>query len=391
MLRTLKQAGLSAGRSCGLFKLASSSRFRNSRLLVLGYHGISLEDEHQWNPSTFLSPEVFRHRMEALKRTGCTILSLEEGLGLTAEGRLPDRAVVLTFDDGTYDFYKTVWPILREFRYPATLYLTTYYAELQYPVPREIWSYMLWKTNIPSVSARRLVGKDVIFNLKDKSGRDEAFRQIVSFADSENMDGHRRYALTERLAQILGIEFDSLCRKRICHLLKPEEVRELAGSGVSVQMHMHHHRSPAMREAFIDNLQTNRALIEKMTGRGSHHFCYPSGYYNRESVSWLREYGIESATTCDLGLCSPMTDPLLVPRLIDSSYISDAGFESWLVGIGALISHIGALVPRATTANRSGQFRREDRRLYKMHDGNHHLVPGTSGRALSHLPIPPKR
>ena len=63
VLRTLKEAGLSAGRSCGLFKLASSSRFRNSRLLVLGYHGISLEDEHQWNPSTFLSPEVFRRRM----------------------------------------------------------------------------------------------------------------------------------------------------------------------------------------------------------------------------------------------------------------------------------------------------------------------------------------
>jgi len=51
-----------------------------------------------------------------------------------------------------------------------------------------------------------------------------------------------------------------------------------------------------MREAFIDNLDTNRVLIEKMTGRDPHHFCYPSGYYNRESVRWLREYGIESAT-----------------------------------------------------------------------------------------------
>jgi len=329
--------------------------------------------------------------MEALKRGGCTVLSLEEGLGLTAEGRLPDRAVVLSFDDGTYDFYKTVWPILREFGYPATLYLTTYYAELQYPVPREIWSYMLWRTNVSTVNAREILGKDGVFNLKDNSGREDAFRQIVSFADSENMDGHRRNAVSAKLAQLLGINFDSLCRRRICQLLNADEVHALAHSGVSVQMHMHHHTSPATRRAFIDNLQTNRTLIKKMTGIEPHHFCYPSGYYNRESVSWLREYGIESATTCDLGLCSPMTDPLLVPRLIDSSYISDAGFESWLVGIGALISHIGALVPRATTANRSGQFRREDRGLHKMHDGHHHLVPGTSGRALSHPPIPPNR
>ncbi len=82
MLRTLKQACLSTGRSCGLFKLASSSHFRNSRLLVLGYHGVSLEDEHRWDPSLFLSPDIFRHRMEALKRSACTVVSLEEGLDL---------------------------------------------------------------------------------------------------------------------------------------------------------------------------------------------------------------------------------------------------------------------------------------------------------------------
>jgi len=147
--------------------------------------------------------------MEALKRSACTVLTLEEGLGLTARGKLPDRAVVLTFDDGTYDFYKIVWPILREFGYPATLYLTTYYVELPYPVPREIWSYMLWRTNISRVNAREILGKDVIFDLTDKSGREEALREVVSFADSENMDGHHRNTLSAKLAQLLEIDFDA--------------------------------------------------------------------------------------------------------------------------------------------------------------------------------------
>jgi peptidoglycan/xylan/chitin deacetylase (PgdA/CDA1 family) len=346
VLRTLKQACLSTGRSCGLFKFASSSRFRNSRLLVLGYHGISLEDEYLWNPSLFLSAQVFRRRMEALKRAGCTVLSLEEGLGLTAQGRLPDRAVVITFDDGTCDFYKIAWPILREFGYPVTLYLSTYYVELPYPVPREIWSYMLWRADSSSVDAREILGKDVIFNLTNKAGREEAFRKVVSFADSETMDGHHRNALSAKLAQLLGIDFDALRRSRICQLLRPEEIRELARDGVSVQMHMHHHNSPATHEAFIDNLRANRQLITEMTGSEPSHFCYPSGYYNQESVRWLREYGVESATTCDIGLCSARTDPLLIPRLIDTSYISDVGFESWLVGVGALLSHVGAFVPR---------------------------------------------
>jgi peptidoglycan/xylan/chitin deacetylase (PgdA/CDA1 family) len=286
--------------------------------------------------------------MEALKRRSCTVLSLEEGLRLTAEGRLPDRAVVLTFDDGTYDFYKIVWPILKEFGYPVTLYLTTYYVEHPYPVPREIWPYMLWRRADSSrLNAREILGEDVMFNLLDKSGREEAFRKLVSFADAEKMDGHRRNALSAKLAQLLGIDFDALCCSRICQLLRPEEVHELASNGVSVQMHMHHHTSPAARGAFIDNLQANRQFIKKLTGSEPNHFCYPSGNYNQESARWLQEYGIASATTSDLGLCSAKTDPMLIPRLIDTSYISDTGFESWLVGVGALISHVGALMPRA--------------------------------------------
>jgi len=348
VLRTLKQACLGAGKSCGLLKLASSSRLRNSRLLVLGYHGVSLQDEHRWDPSLFLSAEVFRRRMEALKRGGCTLLSLEEGLRLTAEQRLPDRAVALTFDDGTYDFYKIVWPILKEFGYPVTLYLTTYYVEHPYPVPREIWPYMLWRRADSSrLNAREILGKDVIFNLTHKSGREEALRKLVSFADAEKMDGHGKNALSAKLAHLLGIDFDALCASRICQLLRPEEVHELASDGVSVQMHMHHHTSPVTHGAFIDNLRANRQFITEMTGLEPNHFCYPSGNYNKESVRWLRDDGVASATTCDLGLCSAKTDPMLIPRLIDTSYISDTGFESWLVGVGALISHVGALIRRA--------------------------------------------
>jgi hypothetical protein len=207
---------------------------------------------------------------------------------------------------------------------------------------------MLWRrADSSSVNAREIMGEDVIFNLMDESGRKEALRKLVSFADAEKMDVHRKNALSAKLAQLLGIDFDALCLSRICQLLRPQEVHELARNGVSVQLHMHHHTSPPARGDFDDNLQANRRFITEMTGSEPNHFCYPSGKYNRESVRWLQENGIVSATTCDLGLCSAKTDPMLIPRLIDTSYISDTGFESWLVGIGALISHVGALIPRA--------------------------------------------
>jgi peptidoglycan/xylan/chitin deacetylase (PgdA/CDA1 family) len=343
----LKETCLNAGKFSGLFGLASSSRYRNSRLLVLGFHGVSLEDEHQWDGSLYLSVDTFQRRMESLKRARCTIVSLEEGLGLIARGKLPERAVALTFDDGTYDFYKVVWPILKTCGYPATLYLTTYYVQLQYPVTPGIWSYMLWKATGSRVNAREVLGKDVAFNLTDEAGRAEALQRMTSRADSEGMDGHQRNALSAKLAQILGLDFEALLCSRIIRLLKPEEVSELARDGVSVQMHMHRHWSPPAREVYLDNLQTNRSLISKMTGSEPSHFCYPSGHYTPEGVSWLRDYGIASATTCDVGLLSARTDALLIPRLIVTSSLSDVAFESWLVGIGALVSRVGELIPRA--------------------------------------------
>ena len=203
---------------------------------------------------------------------------------------------------------------------------------------------MLWKTTNLNVNARDLFGRNATFSLSDKPGRTEALQQITSFVEYERMDFHRRNALSVKLAEILELDFVTICSSRILHLLRPEEVHELARDGVSVQMHMHVHWSPPEREAYIDNFRVNRERITEMTGSEPNHFCYPTGRYKPEWVSWLREYGVGSATTCDPGLFAADGDPLLIPRLLVTSSLSDIGFESWIVGIGALTPGVGRFV-----------------------------------------------
>src|SRR5262249_32910787 len=71
MIKKLKQAVLGCLKTLGVFTLAQSSRWRRNRLLILAYHGLSLEDEHLWNPDLFMSPDCFRGRIGLLKKRGC--------------------------------------------------------------------------------------------------------------------------------------------------------------------------------------------------------------------------------------------------------------------------------------------------------------------------------
>jgi len=337
MLKQAKRACLAAGKFGGLFGLAGRSDRRQSRLLVIGYHGVSLADEHQWNPALFLSPETFRIRMETLKKCGCTVLDLSEALDLLRRGSLPERAVVLTFDDGTYDFRKIVWPILKEYGYPATLYLATYWVTMARPVVPVIWSYLLWKKRGSVYRAPGFLGEGARLDLTTDSGVSKALEQLRSRADAENLEGMQRDTITQELAEILGVNYEEIRSQRILHLLQPDEIRELAKEGVSVQLHMHRHFSPDEEQAFKNNLEENRTYIQTVVGSAPEHFCYPSGEYKPKFLPWLTELGVKSATTCDPGLAVAKTNPLLVPRLVDTSWLSTLEFESWLVGIGELL------------------------------------------------------
>src|SRR3977135_1389256 len=128
MLKKLKQATLQSLKSAGVSTLVHNSRWRRQRLLILAYHGISLSDEHLFNGSQFISAELFRARLELIRKSNCVVLPLGEAVARLYANDLPERAVAITFDDGTSDFYRRAFPLIQEFGFPVTLYLTTFYS-----------------------------------------------------------------------------------------------------------------------------------------------------------------------------------------------------------------------------------------------------------------------
>jgi peptidoglycan/xylan/chitin deacetylase (PgdA/CDA1 family) len=71
-----------------------------------------------------VSVKTFDRQMQFLKKNNYAVLTLEQASSLIAQKRkIPARAVVLTFDDGTVDNYLYAFPILKKYGLPATIFL----------------------------------------------------------------------------------------------------------------------------------------------------------------------------------------------------------------------------------------------------------------------------
>src|SRR6267142_3037785 len=89
---------------------------------ILTYHNLG----EQAKGRLVLAAASFREQMRYLKTNGYRVVSLAEFIEFTRLNRqLPQRAVVLTFDDGYHAFKDHAYPVLRELGFTATLFIYT--------------------------------------------------------------------------------------------------------------------------------------------------------------------------------------------------------------------------------------------------------------------------
>jgi peptidoglycan/xylan/chitin deacetylase (PgdA/CDA1 family) len=333
VLKRLKLGLLRSAEALGGGRLLLNSGWRKQRLLILCYHGVSLGDEHLWNPQLYMSAEFFRRRLEILRSRKCAVLPLNQALERLRSATLPERSVAITFDDGLSDFLRRALPELNRFGFPATLYLTTYYSRFQRPVFDVMLSYLLWKGRGGELAVAEIARDRLAL---DDAGRAFGWAALQSYVRSKGFSAVQKDALLASLAARLHIDYEELRRERILHLLTEEEVIRVTAAGIDVQLHTHRHRTPRDRDLFLKELEDNRAAIEKMLpdAKGSlRHFCYPSGDYFPEALPWLTRAGICSAVTCEPGLATRDNPPLLLPRLVDHMGLSEIEFGAWISGV----------------------------------------------------------
>ncbi len=92
-----------------------------ARVHVLMYHSIAGASGPTSTPAS-----TFRMQMDVLEACGYQPITVSQFVDWReADGELPERPVLITFDDGFADFADSAFPVLHERKWPAVVFLPT--------------------------------------------------------------------------------------------------------------------------------------------------------------------------------------------------------------------------------------------------------------------------
>lgn len=100
---------------------------RGIKVPILLYHYISENPNKTDLARNGLStpPAVLEQQLSALKAEGFTAISFDEMAAGFAGSGLPNKPIILTFDDGYEDFYLNAYPLLTKYQMKATEFIPT--------------------------------------------------------------------------------------------------------------------------------------------------------------------------------------------------------------------------------------------------------------------------
>lgn len=130
---------------------------KKQEVLILMYHQVS-ENSSLWGDYV-IPASLLKEDFEYLKNNNYTPIKIKDILDFTkGTKKLPEKAVVITFDDGQRSFLTKVVPLLKEYKYPAVVNIVGALTDLytENGETNDKYAYLNWN-DIKTLSQNPLV------------------------------------------------------------------------------------------------------------------------------------------------------------------------------------------------------------------------------------------
>ena len=278
----------------------------NGRVAIVNYHRVLAA------PSPFLASEpdidIFTWQMELLARC-FNVLSLREALAAIDAGRVPPRAVCITFDDGYRSVHELALPVLRRLGLPATVFVSSGYVG-----GRTMWNDRIVEA-VETLPAEELDLAEFglgVYSLRSMPERAATLGTLTEA--SKYLPPQERSRLVGRLQDLVGE------RASEGLMLTPEMVVNLDRHGIEIGAHtVSHPILTSLDDASaMQEIRDGKRDLEELVGKPVTLFAYPNGKVGKDfdgrHVAMVREAGFQAAFTTAVGAITRSHDRYQLPR-----------------------------------------------------------------------------
>ncbi len=269
--------------------------FKKNCVTVLMYHGITASSNPVANfDHKHVEKEKFEDQLMYLQ-TQYTFISLQDFV-LWTQGKKTFKKppVMLTFDDGYKNCYTQLFPILKKYHVPATIFLPTKYIGTKLPAWYDTAAWCIAQTKKQDIA---LQGKKFLLdNNKQK------IATLVQIKRVMRDNAQQRKEIIEEIIKQTACNPKACCNEDFL-FMSWKDCKEMQQNNITFGSHSVTHQVMTV----LDEKQIRKEVIgskkeiEKKLKKPCVAFAYPFGNNNLEIRRILSEEGYECAFTSTYG------------------------------------------------------------------------------------------
>lgn len=302
-----------------------------SKLYISMYHYVRDLKNSRYPDIKGLDVSLFKQQIEFIKNNFHPV-TIEEVIAHYENGSgLPEKPILLTFDDGYIDHFTTVFPILQENGIQGSFFIpgktftenvlldvnkihfvlaSAPIGELYNDVLRYI-DQIIENHEYNELSKQELIDHYAIANRFDS--KEVVFvKRILQMVLPEDI---RKRISSELFQKYVGIEEGKFARELYLNL---DQIKCMKRNGMYIGLHGYDHYwlGKLEKDKMIADIDRSMEVLSDVIDKDSFIMNYPYGNYNDDVLSYLREKGCKLGMTTDVRVAETMKDDrLLLPRL----------------------------------------------------------------------------